>query len=167
MYSNSYTNTYSITYAKYLASKVATDLLQMQLFHGRPSNQEINDYEQELAIFLKEGCLGYIVYGFKRNGNWVPGAVLRYDAQSVLELARDDDPGDVSPLAQVQGAAWYSFMIYNSKWAGLIDAEKNRIMRESPIERNYGIEPSTGSYSWSTDKSYSRSNVSLYRQGLK
>ena len=78
-YSYSYTDTltFTRTHAKHLAAKVATDLKRMQRFYDRPSDREIADYETEAIEFLKEGYLGTVTYGFRRNSNWIePYAVL-------------------------------------------------------------------------------------------
>ncbi|MGW0103558.1 HORMA-1 domain-containing protein, partial [Nocardia sp. NPDC003354] len=37
-YSHSASNTFSLSSARYVASKVATDLRQMQRYYGRPSD---------------------------------------------------------------------------------------------------------------------------------
>ena len=62
-YSYTTTSTFTRTHAIYLASKVAADLRQMQLFYGRPSNENIEAYIEELAILGKPM--------FKDGGVWI------------------------------------------------------------------------------------------------
>jgi hypothetical protein len=68
---SSNTQTFTLTHAKYLASKVATDLKRMQRLYGSPSDYQINNFESELTEFLRNGFLSEVTYGFKRNDNWI------------------------------------------------------------------------------------------------
>ena len=63
--------TFTLTHAKYLASKVAADLLQMQMFYSSPSNEKINQYISELTTLLVHGYLESVDYGFRKDGKWV------------------------------------------------------------------------------------------------
>ena len=65
------TQTFTRTHARYIAGKVAADLLQMQQEYGQPSNQQLNDLVDELVTYLADGYLDYIEYGFRRGDSWV------------------------------------------------------------------------------------------------
>jgi hypothetical protein len=52
-YSITETASFTITHARYIASKVATDLKRFQRFYGAPSDDWIDKYETELALLLK------------------------------------------------------------------------------------------------------------------
>src|SRR6478752_2501033 len=92
-YSN--TQTFTLTHAKYLASKVATDLKRLQRLYGFPSDSIIESYETELTELLKGGYLDTVTYGFKRNNNWIE-PTLRYTSQEISSgSGLDDDPGKV------------------------------------------------------------------------
>ena len=50
-YSNTITSatTFTLTHAKYIASKVATDLARIQRFYDLPTNSQIHAYEELLS----------------------------------------------------------------------------------------------------------------------
>ena len=71
-YSVTEARTFTVTNARYLASKVKTDLKRVQCFYvGGPTDSGIEAFEAELVALLKAGYLGTITYGFWRNGNWI------------------------------------------------------------------------------------------------
>lgn len=49
------TATFTVTHARHIAAKVATDLRRIQRLYGRPTDQQIADYEAELIAMLKGG----------------------------------------------------------------------------------------------------------------
>ena len=49
------TDTWTLTNAKYLASKVTTDMLRCQQNYHEPDNDAINSYGTELALLLRDG----------------------------------------------------------------------------------------------------------------
>ena len=65
-----YNTTFTLTNAKYLAAKIATDLKRMQRFYGKPTDQQIEDYENEAISLLNDGYLDTITYGFKKDDKW-------------------------------------------------------------------------------------------------
>ena len=137
-YSLSYTATltFTRTHAKHMAAKVATDLKRMQRFYHLPSDGEIADYEAEAIEFLKAGYLGTVMYGFRRNGNWIEPTLL-YTARDLAGAsANDDDPGRVGPRADVRGASFYSYMTYSLLWNLLSAAQQEEFTRRLPFRRN-------------------------------
>ncbi len=157
--------TFTLTNAKYLVSKVAADLFQMQLFYGRPSNQEIQNYLDELVILLLEGCLDSVDYGFRKDGNWV--TVTSYSAYFGSTSSTDDRSGGIYSGANIAGATWGSYLRKNTKYNNLSQAEKNRIEESLPIHREPQDEPGFQEGSWITDKNYYSGGTSFVRKMYK
>ena len=84
-YTISETETFTVTHARHMAAKVATDLKRMQRLYGSPSDASIAQYEAEVIEFLKDGYLGTVSYGFRRNGKWIE-PTLRYTARDLCGL---------------------------------------------------------------------------------
>ncbi len=161
---SSYTTSFTQTHARYLASKAASDLRQMQLYYGRPSDEDIVNYAVEIAVLLLNQCLEAVEYGFTRNGKSV--VALKYRATHGLMLD-DNRSGRVPAGAIVSGASWYSFLWHTQKWRDLSQAQRKNIEDALPITRTGGNEPVAGDGAWSTDKSYSSEGVSLQRSTFR
>src|SRR5690348_10046753 len=134
-YSNTITSatTFTLTHAKYLASKVATDLARIQRFYDLPTNSQIQAYEAELTEFLKAGYLQTVTYGFKRDGNFIE-PTLRYTARELMgSSSADDDPGKIRPGANVLGATFGSYMTYSDAWNKLTGAEQQHFKSRLPF----------------------------------
>jgi hypothetical protein len=155
------TATFTVTHAKYLVSKIAADLRQMQLFYGSPSDLWIERYVTEAVVLLLGGYLKCVTYGFRRNGQWV--VALKYDAHVGGALLNDDRAGRVKPGVNVLGASWGSFLEHSTKFLTLSGADRERVEAFLPFERGHGEEPRVGG-SWMADRSYSNGGVSLQRQ---
>jgi hypothetical protein len=167
-YSSTYneTTTFTATNAKYLASKVATDLKRMQRFYGSPSDFQIEEFELEIIELLKKGYLKSVTYGFKRNGSHIE-PTLKYLAQDFSNLnMNDDDPGKVRPGADISGASFYSFLIYSEEWHKLPYEEKEKFEYQLPFKRGGAQEPGINGY-LSEDKTYSSGGRSLNRFSVK
>ena len=160
-----YSSTFTRTHAKYLASKIAADLFQMQLFYGEPSDTRIDDYLDEVVILLLGGCLDSVDYGFRRDGELI--VALNYVVQSDGTIVDDDHSGRVPPGVDITGASWYSHLRKNSAFWSLSLAEQRRIEESLPIYRTSGEEPQTGNGIWVTDKSYSSNGVGIQRQTFR
>jgi hypothetical protein len=152
--------TFTRVHAAYLASKVAADLRQLQIFYGRPSDKQIEDFITELVTLLVSNYLDKVEYGFRRNGEWI--LVLRYTASDGILLA-DDRSGRVPVGVDVSGATWYSYLMKNWRWSLLTSAEQSRIEESIPVRRVSAPEPRTASGYWSSDKTYSNGGRSLSR----
>ena len=160
-YSYSTSDTFTKTHAVYLASKVAADLKQMQLFYGKPSDENIESYIEELVILLVNKCLKMVEYGFKRGDSWV--VVVRYTVRSDGTSVADDRSGRVPAGANISSALWHSFLEYNGTWFSLSENERQRIRNSLSFQRTDGNEPNFGSGGWSFDKTYSRNGTALNR----
>lgn len=161
-YSYTRSSTFTRTSVDYLASKVAADLRQMQLFYGRPSDQDINLYIRELCILLLGGWLKSVAYGYKRNEVWV--IALKYEVNSGAIRPVDDNSGRVMPGVNISGSYWHSFLSKNAAYSRLSQSRKNEIEQLLPIKRTYGIEPTLASGDWRNDKYYSSDGAALQRQ---
>lgn len=165
-YSVTGTKTSTITEAKYLASKVATDLMRFQRFYGSPSDKSINDYEAELTLLLKHDAVDNVVYGFKRNGLWTLAAV-RYIVLPGGSLQVDDDPGRIKPNLDVAGASFTSFLSYSSKWFSRSATERAQIEDLLPFQRTTGNTPNLEYGQWVQDKNYSSGGLGLGRSTVR
>lgn len=162
-YTFSDTESFTLTHAKRLASKVAADLKRFQRFYGLPSDLWIDRYERELVELLKRDALSYIVYGFKRNGQWTEAAV-RYKALAGGQLDVDDDPGRVRPNLDVAGAGFTSF---RSTSRALSDQEAQEIDEAAGFSRVSGSAPDLESGYWAEDRTYSAGGRGLGRSSVR
>lgn len=157
--------TFTITHAKYLASKVATDLKRIQRFYGDPSNDRIAKYEEELIQFLKNGYLEKITYGYKRNGNWIR-PTLSYTALELGSMyGTDDDPGKILPGANITGALFGSFFEGTEAFSKLSATDRERFTSTLPFKRVDGVLPDAEGY-FSHDLSYYAGGRGLNRSTL-
>lgn len=158
-------NTFTLTNAKYLASKVAADLLQMQMYYGSPSDIEIDNYIEELVTLVLGGYLDSVDYGFKRGNDWV--VVVKYSAKYGTTSSTDDHSGGVFPGADISQAKWSSFLRKNSVFSSLPQAERERIENLLPIKRTSGSEPGFVSGTFVADKNYYSGGNGLERKIFK
>ena len=84
-YTTNESETFSIIHARRIASRVATDLLRFQSFYGFPSDKSIDDYEEELAVLLKEGIGGLQVDDAEEI---LPGAVPAEKAENKVAVVQ-------------------------------------------------------------------------------
>jgi hypothetical protein len=162
-YTESASNTFTIVHARYIASKVATDLKKFQRFYqGVPSDVTIDLYERELAVLLKYEVVESIVYGFNRDGKWTEAAV-RYTALPGGVLQADDDPGKIRPHLDVAGASFTSFLSFNDNWSKFSGDERLLVEAESPVKRANGETPPLEAGYWQDDLKYSSGGRGLGR----
>ena len=156
--------TFTRTDAKYLASKVVSDLRGMKDYYGRPDESLIRDYYEELAELLVGGYVASVEYGFKRNGQRV--VTLFYELRTDGSLT-DGKSGGVYARADISGAKWFSFLVYSSKWDLLSPSAQQEIEARLPFQRSYGQAPQDGSGYWVTDRSYSSKSVATQRRTFR
>lgn len=169
-YTISESQTFTVTNARYIASKVVTDLMRLQRFyaHGSncPSDSRIAEFETEITELLKKGYLGTVTYGFKKDENWIE-PTLRYTAKDLDEItASDDDPGRVRPGANIDGASFHSYLTRSQAWHNLTQAERDNFENTLPFKRTVAAEPGISGY-LSNDKTYSSGGRSLERSTVK
>jgi hypothetical protein len=156
------TVSFTQTHAKHISSKVAADLKRMQRLYGHPNDSEISRYEAELAEFLKEGFLGSVKYGFKRDGDLIEPTLIYTAHELSGHAANDDDPGRVRPGANISGATFYSYLTYSSAWYSASPEARERFKERLPFERGEADEPGVKGY-LNKDKTYSAGGRSLDR----
>lgn len=165
-YTFSDTLTFTRTHAKHIAAKVATDLKRIQRFYGCPSDNGIADYEFEAIELLKEGYLGTVTYGFRRNDNWIE-PTLRYTARDLASAsANDDDPGRIRPGADIGGASFHSYLTYSLTWGNLSESTKEEFRRRLPFRRKGAPEPGINGR-LSRDLTYSSGGRALDRATVR
>ena len=158
--------TFTAVHARHMAAKVATDLKRLQRLYGSPSDQAIADYEAEMIELLKEGYLGTVTYGYRRDGQWIEPA-LKYTAYDLAgDTANDDDPGRIIPGADIGGASFYSYLTYSTAWDALTSAEQAAFKSGLPFQRGGAPEPSVNGY-LSDDRTYSSGGRALSRASVR
>lgn len=162
------TKTFTITHARYVTSKVAADLRQLQLFYGSPSDERIAAFAEEAAILLRDGYLERVDYGFKRSGTyfgdeWV--LMLRYTARNG-SLA-DDHAGRVPPGVDISATRFSSFLSYSATFLALPLAEQARVEADLPIRRSAADEAGFVVGTWGGQRTYSSSDQGLGRSVFK
>jgi hypothetical protein len=160
------TKAFTVTHARHMAAKVATDLKRMQRLYGSPSDTKIARYEAEIIEFLKEGFLGTVTYGFRRDGKWIE-PTLRYKVRDLAgSAANDDDPGRVRPGANIDGASFYSYLTYSDAWEDASATEKEAFGNRLPFTRDGASEPGVNGY-LADDRIYSSGGRALDRASVR
>ncbi len=146
------TSTFTTSDARRVGGKVMADLRQMQQAYGSPSDQEIENYLGELVALLNDGYLDIVMYGFKKDGAWLP-ATLRYTALSLCANGDGDRSGSVKRGVETSGAYFTSYLTYSQKWWKLSPDARARYKAALPIQRVSGEEPKAPG-GWTEDKTY-------------
>lgn len=158
--------TFTVTHARHIAAKVATDLKRMQRLYGEPSDARIAQFEAEIIELLKAGYLKSVTYGYRRNGQWIEPALV-YTAQDLAGgSADDDDPGRVRHGANVDGASFYSYLIYTTAWDALTSAQRANVEQRLPFARTGAAEPTVNGY-LAQDRTYSAGGRALSRSSVR
>jgi hypothetical protein len=159
------TKTFTLTHARHLAAKVAADLKRLQRLYGNVSDERITQFEGEATELLRQGYLGTVTYGFKRDGSWIE-PTLRYTANELANGDKDDDPGRVRPGVDVSGASFHSYLTYSAAWWVLTADERATIKGGLPVQRTDQTEPQVNGY-FVDDKTYSSGGRSLGRASVR
>ena len=155
------TQTFTRTSAKYIASKVATDLYRLCRYYGRPTEQQIADYDQELTELLAGRFVASVEYGFKSGGSRVLSLMYQVHTDGSIS---DANPGAVFARAPVASATWFSFLMYTPAWSALSATEKARIEGGLPFSRTSGTSPSDGAGRWVVDRGYAADGTGIQRR---
>ena len=158
-YTESKANTFTITNARYLASKIETDLMRLHRYYGRPTLSEIKNYHQELVLLQTFDFLDRIEYGFVLGKNWVKA--LSYTARQGGILTANDDPGGIS-YTDIKSARFTSVLTYNNRWNSAL-SDKQDFLRQTPVLRE-----TVGGYlgDWTQERAYSSGGCGLLREGI-
>lgn len=158
--------TFTIVHARYIASKVATDLLRFQRLYGSPDDKWINWYEEELTVLLQYDIVDKVVYGFKRNNFWTMASV-QYVALPGGSIQTDDDPGKIRAGVDVSNAFFSSSLTHNSRWLALSPAERANIESKLPFQRSAGNPSALERGSWTGDRNYYSNGRGLSRSTVR
>jgi hypothetical protein len=154
--SYSYTNTntfaFTITHARYLSSKVAADMHLCALYYGKPSEDSIRAYAEELAQNLKEGYVAQYEFGYKKVGKRIVS--WQYVVDEYGRITVDDRPGKVVPYVDVAGAVFFNYIWHSPKFHALSQQEQDRFEGTLPFSRTAGSPPFDGLGYWTSDKNY-------------
>jgi hypothetical protein len=163
----SYTSTQSFTRtsAQRVAAKVKGDLSYMQILYGRPDDDDIEAYEEEVVELLAGGYLSEVTYGFKKGGNYI--LALKYVADLYGNLTGDDAVGKLDRNIDISGASFYSFLTYSQKWFDLSPAAREAIKARIRINRTSGDEPGSEGGYWAQDKTYSADGGGVRRSTFR
>ena len=164
-YTQSQAETFTITNAKYLASKVQTDLLRLHRYyystHNEPTFREIQDYHDELVLLQVHNYLEEIEYGFVEDNCWIKA--LKYTARQGGVLTADEDPGGIRFSNVSHGAKFTSVLKYNNNWFVAPQSEKDSFKYKNPIKRRDG----TGyNGNWEQQRAYSSGGRGFLRSGI-
>jgi len=147
--------------ARYVTSKIASDLDLMRLYYGWPPEEEISKYAEEAAILIAGRYLKSVEYGFRRDGNWI--FVLKYESKSDGTLQTDDRPGRVPYGVDISGATGYSYLIYSTSYHALPESERKKIEATLPFSRTSAPNPTTSNGYWEQSRSYSSNGEGVIR----
>ena len=165
-YTLSETATFTLTHAKHMAAKFAADFKRLQRFYGQPNDTDIAKYEAEVIELLKNGYLGTLTIGFKRDNSWVE-PTLRYTAHDLAgAAANDDDPGRVRPGANIAGALFHNYLTYSTAWNVLSATEQDAFKKRMPFYRTGATEPTVNGY-LAEDRIYSFGGRALRRASVR
>lgn len=158
------TSSFTITEARYVTSKIASDLQSFKALYGYITDQKITDFAEEVALHLANDYLESVEYGLKRDDKVIFS--LKYDAKN--GVLTNDRPGKIPDSLNTNGAVWYSYLIKNSKFDALSTAEQEAFKNKSPVTRVGAPSPVfSGNGYWSPDKSYAANSQGVNRNVFK
>jgi len=155
-------STFTIVHARYLASKVATDMHLCAQYYGNPSEARIREFAEELAQYLNMGYLQEYEFGFQKNDKRVVSWRYKVDANGAL--ITDDRAGKVVPYVSITGAAFFNFLTPNSSFFQLSSANQAHFTAGLPLQRASGQPPAEGAGYWTSDRNYFSGGCGLNRQ---
>ncbi len=156
------TDTFTLTNARYLASKVITDLQLCSYRYGNPYESSLNDYQEELTELLRGRYLKTYEFGYKKNGMRVVSWFYTVNPSGII--SSNDRPGGIFRKADILGATYFNFITYSEKWKSLKYEDQQRIKDNLPIQRTNGESPQDGAGYWIEDKNYHSGGCSVGRK---
>ncbi len=157
--------TFNIASARFLTSKIATDLRTMHRFYGLPPMADIDDYADEATQLLNKGYLKKVEYGLRRlrtDGEYEWVLKLSYVVNSTGTLV-DQNPGGVPTTAPKSGAAFYSYLTKSDAFRDLSTAEQAVVEAALPVMRVGRAETALAAGSYGTPRSYERDGTGFSR----
>lgn len=160
------TESFTLTHAKYLASKVTSDMWRCKQIYAQPSESEINNYGTELALMLRDGYVSIYEFGFQQEGQRILSWRYGVDASGNLS-ATDDRPGGVVSGVDIRLATFFNQMTRSSAWSRLSEEERTKVETGLPFKRVTKDGPQDGRGYWQEDRSYAANGVSLARKTFR
>lgn len=160
-YSYTFSDTFTITHARHIASRMAADFRLMRIYYGKPSEEMIENYLEEVAQLLAKGYLATFEVGFKKNEKRVVSLLYEVRADGTLS---DNRAGGVQPGVDVSGARQFSYLTHSAKWWSLTDDERTAFEAKLPIQRTAMPAPEDGDGYWVSDRSYAAGGAGVQRK---
>lgn len=163
MYSSTHStvHTFTRTSAQHIASKIVADLRRLQSYYGKPKEEWLALYRDELCVLLAGGYLATVEYGFRRDGRRVLS--LLYTVRIDGSLA-DDHAGGVPARVSVSRARWFSYLTYSDAWWRLSADQRQRAQDTLPFRRQHGAAPEDGDGVWQEDRTYASDGAGTRRR---
>lgn len=164
-YTNTVSKTFTVTHARYLASKVATDMALCSRYYDHPKSTSIADYEAELTALIRDGYFKCLQFGFSRND--VPILAWLYEVDENGVVTCDDSPGKISTGIDVTNTTFFNWLEYSEKFFRLTEEQQEKYLLALPIQRTLQDRPGEGVGVWVSDKNYHSGGVSVSRKKFR
>ena len=164
-YSITTTESFTLTHARRLAARVAADMHQCQRFYSKPTDTEIDSYQEELIVLLHGGYIKSYEFGFKtKNERRVVSWYYTVGLSGDLEGGRS---GGLFSSADVSGAVWFNFLSPGSEWYALSTVERDKIKANYSVRRTDGSAPQDGNGYWDRSRNYVSGGVAITRKEFR
>lgn len=151
-YSFTTSETFSIIHARKLAAKVAADMHLCSQYYGRPSEEQIRQFAEELAQYLNAGYVEEYEFGYQKANKRVVS--WRYKVDENGSLTTDDRPGKIVPYVDVSGAFFFNYLTQSSPFFQLSSEQQARFKSSLPVQRVNCDPPADGLGYWTSDRNY-------------
>ncbi|PIR51710.1 hypothetical protein COU77_04285 [Candidatus Peregrinibacteria bacterium CG10_big_fil_rev_8_21_14_0_10_49_16] len=157
------TETFTRTDARFLASRIASDLEQVHIFYpGLLSAEAVADHIREVVELLAYRYMDCADYGFKRNGEWI--FRLRYKVRWDGWVVRNDESGGIPATINTVGAVFNSYMQYTDAFNALTTEQRLAFKKTKlPWVRVGATETPLATGPSASCKTYGRNGVSIDR----
>jgi hypothetical protein len=154
--------TFSIIHARKLSAKVAADMHLCAQYYGRPSEEQIRQFAEELAQYLNEGYIEEYEFGYQKANKRIISWRYKVDENGILTT--DERPGKIAPYVDISGAFFFNYLTQNSRFFRLSSDQQARFKSGLPVQRTDGDPPADGSGYWTSDRNYFSGGRGLNRQ---
>jgi len=159
-------DTFTLVHAKYLASKVTTDMTRCHQLYGFPSTLEaIDRYGTELALMLKAGYVSKYEFGFKKDEKRVLSWL--YEVKGSSLEGGDQRPGGIVSGVSIADAKTFNFMTYSAAYSAETSEKMEAFKKTLPFIRSSGSSPTDGSGYWVEEKAYSAAGTLVTRRNFR
>ncbi len=164
-YSYTTSEPFTVTHARRLAAKVAAAMHRCPRFYGLPTDEQIENYQQELTVLLHGGYRKSYEFGFKtKDDRRVVSWYFTVGPAGDLEGGRS---GGLYPSAETAHAVTFNFLGYSDAWVALSGTEKATIKAKHSVRRSDGVPPQDGIGYWDTSRHYASGGVAVTRKEFR